>query len=391
MPAQMTSRERLWAAARLRAVDKVPCSPRLGVALQILYDDAHASLNDLALRAARDPSVDLDPHFNVESGVPYICLRRDDDACGLKGVRIRREVTDDGDCEIIERVFETPDGAMREVLRAPKPGRSEYGRSPNPAYLEHAVKGPADLPKVRHLTPDPADYPVGEAYHRMVERVGEHGMVLATVRCPIDHQAGDLRGVAALMVDYYEDRPFFDALVGVCFDRMMAETRALLEAGVRAIFGGWYFTSLSAGWSPAIFREVFLPMLEAHVELVHSYDAIYDYYDDGKLMGIADMVAGAGVDVLETLTPPPVGDADLAELKRRIGDRVCLKGFGDLLYVIMRGTPEQVDAMVRDAMDAAGPVGFIMGTSDSIREGTPKENIAAYFRAAARYGRAACS
>jgi len=42
-------------------------------------------------------------------------------------------------------------------------------------------------------------------------------------------------------------------------------------------------------------------------------------------MAIVDLVADAGIDVLETLTPPPVGDVDLAAVKRRIGDRVCLR------------------------------------------------------------------
>jgi len=104
-------------------------------------------------------------------------------------------------------------------------------------------------------------------------------------------------------------------------------------------------------------------------------------------MGIADMVRDAQVDIFETLTPPPVGDVDLAELKRRIGDTVCLKGYGDLLWVIKHGTPEDVANMVREAVEVAAPGGgFIMGTSDSIREGTPREDVAAYFAAARKYG-----
>jgi hypothetical protein len=37
----------------------------------------------------------------------------------------------------------------------------------------------------------------------------------------------------------------------------------------------------------------------------------------------------------------------------------------------------------------AGPGGFILGTSDSIRDGTPLENVRAYFNAARRYGQVA--
>jgi len=387
----MTHRERLWAASRRQEVDKVPCSPRLGVSLGILYGlgDRQLARTDLALRAAHDPEVDLDPHFNVESDVLSVISRfADDDTCGLQGVRITLTREDDGDCVRVTRRIETPAGPLREIVRVPKPGRTDYGLFPNPAYLEHAVKEPADLDKVRYLVPDPARYPVGKGYRDMVERVGDDGLVQVTIRSPLDHHAGDLRGVENLMTDYYEDRPFFDAQLRIWFDKMMAETKAVLEAGVKAIFGSWYFTSLSTGWSPAIFREVFLPMLKAHVELVHSYDAIYDYYDDGRCMGILDMIREAGVDVFETCTPPPVGDLDLAEAKRRIGDAVTLKGYGDLLYVIKMGTPEKVEAMVRYAMETAGPTGFIFGTSDSIREGTPRENVVAYFAAARKYGRA---
>jgi len=390
MAARMTTRERLWAAMRHEPVDKVPCSPRLGVALNILYDDYATDATTLALKAAQPDEIDLDPHFVVSSGVPNIVYSTTDYTCGLDGVRITLSVRDDGGCDLITRHIDTPAGPLREVLRKPKPGHPEYGFGPNPAHIERLVKGPDDLPALRCLVPDPSRYDVGTAYHQLVERIGDDGMAMVCVRSPLDHQAGSVRGIEGLMIDYYENRVFFDALVDLFFDKMMAETKALLERGVKVIFGSWYFTSLSVGWSPAMFRELFLPHLKAQVELVHAYGAGYDYYDDGKVMGILDMIAEAGVDVLETLTPPPVGDLDLAEAKRRIGDRVCLKGYGDLLYVIKMGTPADIEAMVAHAMEVAAPgSGFIFGTSDSIREGTPRDNVRAYFDAARRFGQQA--
>jgi len=82
-----------------------------------------------------------------------------------------------------------------------------------------------------------------------------------------------------------------------------------------------------------------------------------------------------------------VGDIDLADAKRRIGERVCLMGYVDLLYVLKMGTPELVERTVKEAIETAAPGGgFILGTSDSIREGTPEANVRAYFDAALRYG-----
>ena len=130
-----------------------------------------------------------------------------------------------------------------------------------------------------------------------------------------------------------------------------------------------------------------MPLIRQHADLVHRYDGIYHVYDDGKMMRTLGDYVDAGADVVETLTPPPVGDVDLAEAKRRYGDRTCLKGYVDLLYVLKMGTPALVERTVREAIEVAAPGGgFILGTSDSIREGTPMANLNAYFEAARTYG-----
>ncbi|MCC6445725.1 MAG: hypothetical protein IT210_20010 [Armatimonadetes bacterium] len=217
--------------------------------------------------------------------------------------------------------------------------------------------------------------------------VGNRGVVMLCIRSPLNHNAGAARDMQDLMADYYTDRPLFDALLSLFFERMMAQTKNALEGGAEWIFGSWYFHSLSSGWSPRIFEEAFAPWIRAHVDLVHSYGAYYDYYDDGKLNDTMEIIAGTGVDVLGTCTPPPVGDFDLKAVKARIGSQVALKGYIDLLYVMQRGTPQQVEITVREAMEIAGPGGgWIIGTSDSFRENTPDENMAAYWNACLKNG-----
>ena len=220
-----------------------------------------------------------------------------------------------------------------------------------------------------------------------MEELGDGGVVMVNIMSELCHQAGDVRDMQDLMVDYYEDRPLFDALLDLFQRRTMAEAKAALEAGVEWVFLNSYYNSVSAGWSPAIFREVFIPNITELVALVHGYGGHVDYYDDGRLAATMGMIADCGVDVLETCTPPPVGDFDLAEAKAKIGHKTTLKGYVDLLYVVMRGTPELIERTVREAMEIAKPGGgFIIGSSDSFREGTPPENIRAYFEACVRYG-----
>jgi len=287
---------------------------------------------------------------------------------------------------VVRRTFETPEGTLTDVTRYPPADDRRYGISPNPFRVEYLVKTPDDLKALRHLVPEKpvADF---EHFHAVEKRFGERGLVQANIFSSLCHRAGDVYAMEELMVAFYDDRAFFDALIGMYQEEMMREVRACLDDGILHLFANWYYNSLSAGWSPRIWQEVFAPQLTEMTSVVHAAGGTVNLYDDGKLMGLIDVVADCDVDVLQTLTPPPVGDVDLAEVKRRIGDRVCLMGYTDLLYVIQKGTPDLIDRTVREAVEIAAPGGgFILGTSDSIRDGTPIENVRAYFDAARKYG-----
>jgi uroporphyrinogen-III decarboxylase len=239
---------------------------------------------------------------------------------------------------------------------------------------------------VAHLLPEPDASPA-DPYRNLQTVLGEDGIVRCCVYGPIDHQAGELMPPEDMMVNWLTDRPFVERLVGMFWRQVMAQTRLLLEAGVRVFFTPWYWHSLSVGWGPNIFREWFLPMIAEQVALVHAYEGLVFYYDDGRMMGIVPMLVEAGVDVVETCTPPPVGDFDLEEAVRSWGPRITFLGNTDLIYVLQRGTVEDVRRSVQRSCEAGRRGRFILGTTDGIREGTPVANLDAFFRYGREYGR----
>jgi uroporphyrinogen decarboxylase len=374
--AQMTGRERILAAVRHEEPDRVPISPRISV-----YLVAHCGSPTLDEQLELLPDMDF-MHVLGDSTPNYVISYPGE--YPLHDVHVDQKRYRDDEYEVVERTFHTPAGAISDRTKIPPSGR-EYGVSPNPIKTEHLVKSREDLDALRYILP-----PINTNFdfaHRAQKVIGDRGVVMPCVRSALDHHAGDARDMQDLMVDYYEDRALFDELLGIFHQRSLEQIRAVLEAGVEWIFGSWYFNSLSAGWSPAIFEEVFVPQIRDHVELTHSYGAYYDYYDDGKLAGTMERIADCGVDVLETCTPPPVGDFDLAKAKQTIGAKTTIKGYVDLLYVVKHGTPELVEQTVREAMEIAKPGGgFIIGSSDSFREGTPQENVETYFAACVKYG-----
>jgi hypothetical protein len=376
----MTPRERLLAAYRHQDVDRVPCSPRITPWLMEHYGDGSWRTH---LRAAKE--FGFDPHTNI--GVfwsPFELGVRE--SYDLPEVKYSLVWDRDGDFDVAIRTFRTPAGVLTDRLNIPPKGDRSFGMSPNPFRTEHLVKTRNDLGPLQYLLPDPSRARF-DNYFAQIDETGDDGLIQLNIHSALNHRAGELMSTEDLMMLRYDDRDFFDELMEIGHRQQLAEIRAALNAGVEHFFLNWYYNSMSTGWSPPFWSETFHPQLCEACALIHDGGGTADYYDDGKCMAIIDLLAQAGIDVLETLTPPPVGDVDLAEVKRRIGDRVCLKGYTDLIYVIKMGTPKLIERTVREALETAGPNGFILGTSDSIRDGTPLENVEAYFRAARTYGR----
>ncbi len=370
----MTGKARLMAAVRHEEPDRVPICPRIHFAW--LDPDGRHRLEELYRPA-------IDPMEILSSRTPNYVLSYPEQY-PLPEVTVDQVRYEEAPYQVVERTFHTPAGKLSDRTKIPPSGR-EYGMSPNPIKTEYLVKSRDDLPALRYILPE-----IRGNYDHAVARkqeLGDRGVVMVNVYSELCHQAGDARDMQDLMADYYVDRPLFDELLGIFHERTMAETKAVMEAGIEWVFANCYYNSVSAGWSPAIFEEVFCPRLREQVELVHSYDGHVDYYDDGHLSKTMGLIADCGVDVLETCTPPPMCDFDLRQAKATIGQQITLKGYIDLLYVVLRGTPELVERTVAEAMDIGKPGGgFIIGSCDSFREGTPPENMHAYFQACLKYG-----
>jgi uroporphyrinogen decarboxylase len=379
MPARMTSRERLLAAIRHEEPDRVPVGPRVWVWLQEQYGSFAWPYE---VRAGRE--FDFDPMIYLPGPYPNYVHQLQSSYEHLRGVQVDLHIERYPGYTVLKRTIHTPAGRLSDELVQPRP-HTGYGADPNPHWTERLVKEPADLASLAFLLPEPEP----QAYLDLVAiqgEIGERGLAHVYINSAIDHGGGWVLDLEDLMVASVQQPAFVRALFDIFHQHSLAQTRCALEAGMQAVFVPWYFASLSTGWSPRFYQSFILPLVREHVSLVHSLGGIYHYYDDGRCRTILPWLAEAGVDVVSTVPPPPIGDVDLAAAKQRVGDRLCLKGNIDIINVIKDGTPDLIDEQVRRAIcDAAPGGGFILGTSDSIRE-APPANVRAYFAAGRRYG-----
>lgn len=152
---------------------------------------------------------------------------------------------------------------------------------------------------------------------------------------------------------------------------------ALARAEVYAQHGGLDGFALCADYcfntgpflGPARFAEFVTPYLR---QLVQGYRALGFYvikHTDGNIMPILDDLVSANPHALHSLDPQ--GGVDLAEVKRRVGDRVCLIGNVNC-GLLDTGTVEEIEADVGRALHQGMPGGgYIFSTSNCIYTGMP--------------------
>jgi len=373
----MTSRERFLTALRGGQPDRVPMPIRMHKFMRKYYRDTQDLLTRL-YRSQEEFGADV---LHAVCGPMLPCFRPE-----------TRRWRDDVEVEVChevrngrnywERTIHTPEGDLHDAKQALI---VREGSGDGPEIIEPLVKDlKRDLPLIRYMMMDPQKINMGRAV-AIDRQIGDRGLGYASIYSALDCR--DVMRQADFLMLYYDDPGAFREIVQIGADAMMAETRRMLEGGIKVTYTWWFYASPSAGWSPRIYEEVFLPHVVRHVELVHSYDAIYIYYDDGKMGRFTDMYVDAGIDCLMTLTPPPMGDADPTTVKRKFGDRICLMGGIDAVNEVYLSDPASIREMVRRRLDIYKPGGaYIMDGSNSLVYETPVENVRALADAGREFG-----
>jgi hypothetical protein len=185
--------------------------------------------------------------------------------------------------------------------------------------------------------------------------------------------AACLYGIENLIYASFDDPAWVHALLQVLHRRKLAYVRSLAgaEYDVLELGGG---DASSTVISPRLFEQFVAPYDSALIRAAHEAGQRIVYHTCGGMMPLLERIADMGPDAMETFTPPAMGgDVDLAEAKRRIGDRVCLVGGWDQFHFFQGCTPEQTRAEVRRCFEAAGAGGgFILSPSDHFFDADPE-------------------
>ena len=138
-----------------------------------------------------------------------------------------------------------------------------------------------------------------------------------------------------------------------------------------------------------MFRKVALPAVKRVIGLATAAGMPTQIHSCGPEKELVKIMAEeTDLTVIDPLEVPPMGDCELAELKRLYGGKIVLKGNLHTTSVMLHGSVQDVVDASRKAIDDAAEGGrFILSTGDQCSRDTPDDNLHAMIDTARTYGR----
>jgi len=223
-----------------------------------------------------------------------------------------------------------------------------------------------------------------EIIYKVKSYLGDDGITSIWVPAGAFNAAAGLVDLDLLYSVFLVDKPFFEKLMIFTLERTSPFIEATCDSGVDTISVGGNVPGGFLG--SKIYEEYVLPYEKKYIELAHSRGVKTIYHNCGQIMALVNSYKELGSDVVEPFSPPPLGDGDLREAKKRSDGKFVIIGNVDQVNVLKDGSEELVRKITEETIRIGKPGGkFILQNADYLEYGTPLENVKAYIETALEY------
>ena len=219
----------------------------------------------------------------------------------------------------------------------------------------------------------------------VIDKMGQERACLVSITDPFKVSWRRRGGMEHLLLDYVEDPELAHGLARIATDFDKAAIDMALEVGADAlVMPGDLAGEITTIMSPKHYREYIKPYHREIVAHVHQKGSKIIKHTDGNVWPILDDLVEVGFDGFHPVQPQCM---DIGEVKKQLAGTMCILGNIDCRNLLVFGTPDEVERVVKDTIEQAAPGGgYILTSSNSIHPACKAENYIAMVRAAQRYG-----
>jgi len=335
--------------------EKDPEKFRMGIAIPFTGEGLHKLHHD------------LDVGFYLQGYFPF-----------KEECEIVPEIKYNGDEKII--IHKTPAGTLREVWIHE---RNTYSWAPK----ERMVKDWRDLAALRwlyeHTTYSP-DFTLAE---QRLDRVGDEGLVVVyPFRTPFQEMAALKAGIEALTYLHLDAKDELEETLAVMEIKHDETARLACAAPGDCVLVP---DNLSSDLSGGLFYDLYLRHVhEKWVKMIRDAGKYSMVHLDGALDPLVTELSKSGFDVIEAITPLPVGDVPLSDLRARVPKDTVLWGGIPGGFFTEYISDEEFERFVIEAIEIMkNDTRFVLAVGDQIVPKSTPERIRKVGELVRQYGK----
>lgn len=199
------------------------------------------------------------------------------------------------------------------------------------------------------------------------ERIGGEKLIEGWIEGPCA-EAADLRGINALMTDFFDDPDFVRDLFDFVLEMELRFAKAQIEAGIEIMGIGDAAASLIG---PTIYQEFVLPYERKMVDALHEMGAKVRLHICGNIGRILSGIGSLGCDLVDVDYMVP-----LSQARGEMGPGQVLAGNLNPVTTLRGGTPDSIAAALAECHRQAGPR-YIVAAGCEVPRDTPEQNVLA--------------
>ncbi len=373
----MTHRERILAAIRGEAPDRLPWVPRLEFwhRARLRHGTLPSNLRSLTLTEITDRlgvgCYSSIPDFTDSTNdaamldralgifhlpvLPYRVILQD----------VHRRVSRCGQETVVE--YHTPLGSLRTVTVFTEE-MLDAGASMS-WIVEHALRQPRDFEVAGYIFSHLKIDPQPEGLLRRRDEVGERGLTvgyLLGTACPVHHIMKELMPLEQFFYALHD----YPERVQRLAEQMEPLYQNLKQIGADSpaevvFLGANYDDSITY---PAFFEKYILPALRDYASLLHSKGKYLMTHTDGENKQLLALYLRAGFDIADSVCPYPMTRCRLEEIRAAFADRITIWGGIPSTLLCSTSTPEDEfrHSIAQVIERYEGESHFILGVSDMV-------------------------
>lgn len=257
--------------------------------------------------------------------------------------------------------YSTPIGSLRSVQKY-SPATYSW------AYQEHFIKDINDLRTMLYIFENTRYTENYNEFSRVDELWSEHGIAtgIAPISvAPLQKLLARWAGVEKTIDLYMDEQEEFEEIICKVQD---AEDEVFdILCGSPAVYIEFAENLSSEITGKTFFEKYNMPYYKKRIEQLHKAGKYIGIHIDGTLGSCLPLLEPCGFDVAEAVTPFPVGDIKLEDLRKTAGDNIVIWGGLPGALFSPSYTDEDFRNHIENVLDVfKNDIRFVMGVADQV-------------------------